>query len=186
LADPRIFYFLALFTIGIDQLSKWLIIANIPLNTRSIPVAALYPYFQFTHIANWGTAFGFFQQNQRWYFGLAALLVALGISIYNHTAPIHSRALRIALGLIFGGALGNIIDRLRIGYVTDFLDFDISSLINVPLADWPVFNFADMAVVSGVIIIAYLSIRYPDAIPSPTFLEPNNRRKQVAEDIVRE
>lgn len=166
--DRRLFYLLALGIILIDQISKRLIEANMPLNSQWEPIAGLAPYFQFTHVTNRGTAFGLFT-GASWLFALFAVVVSLGIAVFNYDLPTRSRPVRLALGLIVGGALGNLIDRLRQGFVTDFIDFDLSPILKIRLADWAIFNLADLCVVTGAILLAYLLFTSaPAAHPTPT------------------
>lgn len=165
-ADRRLFYWFAAPAVLFDQLTKWLIIQALPLNTSHTPFPALDPFFRLSHVANFGGVFGMFQGTTAIFAGLAAL-VSAGLLYYNHALPIRATKLRMALGVVLGGALGNLIDRIHLGYVTDFLDFDVSSWINIPFADWPVFNFADVAIVSGIVIMAYLTIFAPHEIEPP-------------------
>lgn len=146
----------------LDQLTKWWVVQEMPLWSR-ITFDAVDPYFRLTHVANTGAAFGF-MQDSRWIFTVLALIVSAMLIWFNHSMLTESRLPRTALGLILGGAIGNLIDRIRIGHVTDFLDFDVSSLIDIPYADWPVFNVADMAVVTGAIMLAYISFFKPNMI----------------------
>lgn len=161
-ADKRLFFLLAIPILILDQVSKWWITTNLPLySVRLFP--SVDPYFKFSHVPNTGAAFGLFQGG-KWVFTLLAIVVACAILYFNYELTTPNRKLRVALGLVFGGAVGNLIDRLRIGHVTDFLDFDVSSIINVPLADWAVFNVADTAIVAGVIVMTYLTLFEPEEI----------------------
>ncbi|GAB4281336.1 MAG: hypothetical protein Kow0080_34830 [Candidatus Promineifilaceae bacterium] len=131
-----------------DQLTKLLVETKMPLNTTWEPFSSLGHLFRITHVANTGTAFGLFP-NGSFLFGALAIVVGLFLVYYNHILPANQTALRLALGLQLGGAVGNLIDRLRIGHVTDFLDFGW----------WPVFNVADMAIVGGVIVLAWMMLK---------------------------
>lgn len=131
-----------------DQLTKLLVETKMSLNTTWEPFSNLGHLFRITHVANTGTAFGLFP-NGSFLFGALAIIVGLFLLYYNHILPANQTALRLALGLQLGGALGNLIDRLRIGHVTDFLDFGW----------WPVFNVADMAIVGGVIVLAWMMLK---------------------------
>ena len=132
---------IALAVIGLDQLTKYLIRANMGLG-ESIPGEGI---FRITYVTNTGGAFGIFASQTF----LLALIAVIGISvflIYLRYIPLKSRLLKIGLGLDLGGAIGNLIDRLRLeGKVSDFID----------IGPWPVFNVADMSVVVGTILIAY-------------------------------
>lgn len=135
----------ALVVILLDQASKRFIEANVVYNTSWMPLDWLAPFFQITHIGNTGIAFGLFSGGSM-IFALVAMVVTGAILYFAYTLPSGYMGMRIILGVILGGAIGNLIDRLRQGYVTDFLDF----------GPWPVFNVADMAVVFGAIALAIL------------------------------
>jgi len=135
----------AALVILLDQGSKYLIEANIPYNTSWAPIPWLAPVFQITHTGNTGIAFGLFAGGSV-LFAIVACVVTVLILLYNYTLPAGNIGLRIVLGLLLGGALGNLIDRVRLGHVTDFLDF----------GPWPIFNVADTAVVVGALALAWL------------------------------
>ena len=161
--DRHLFYWIALPILFFDQLSKWWVINNIPLNQQYVPIAALYPYFKFTHVANTGAVFGLLQNGFIW-LSILAVLVAGGLVYYNRSLPLASRTLRVALGLVFGGALGNLLDRIRLGHVTDFVDLDFSSLIPLKIADWYIWNIADLAIVCAIVLMVYLTLFDPQQI----------------------
>jgi signal peptidase II len=137
--------FVAAIVIIFDQTTKRLIEANIPYNTSWAPFPGLAPIFQFTHTGNTGIAFGMFTGGSV-IFAVVAAVVTTVILLYNYTLPAGNVGLRVVLGLLIGGALGNLIDRVRLGHVTDFLDF----------GPWPIFNVADTAVVLGALVMAWL------------------------------
>ena len=151
----------------LDQLTKWRIEKTIPLNTSHAPIPELYPYFQFSHIANTGSAFGFFPQ-AKWVFTILAVVVAIGIAYFNYRLPTQSLKVRLTLGLLFGGAVGNLIDRFRIGHVTDFMNFNLRPLLqpalDIPILDWAVFNVADMAISTGIGLMIYIMLREPETM----------------------
>lgn len=134
--------------IVLDQVSKYLVIERLPLYESWAPFPAIANLFQFTHTTNTGAAFGMFQ-NGNLFFAIMAVIVSAFIVFYNFTLGSGNRMLRVALGLQLGGAIGNLIDRVTLGYVTDFLDF----------GPWPVFNLADTAIVAGVIVLALLLLQ---------------------------
>lgn len=117
------------------------------------PLRFLEPYLGFTHAQNRGVAFSLFQ-------GWGNVVVIVGITVciliaaYALRLPAGSRAVRIGLGLILGGALGNIADRLRQGYVTDMIHFRIPQIG----FDWPVSNFADVFIFLGVCFLIAASL----------------------------
>jgi len=129
-------------TLALDQVSKYLVQTNM-LRGESIPI--IYSVFHLTYIQNPGAAFGILA-NQRVFFVAVTLLVLVGILVSYRYIPPSNEPMRIALGLITGGALGNFIDRLRLGRVVDFLDFRV----------WPVFNLADTAIVLGAGMLIWL------------------------------
>lgn len=131
----------------LDQSTKYLIETRLPLYEVYAPIPAIEPFFRLFHVTNTGMSFGLFQQGGT-ILAIIAVVVSLAIVYFNHTLPGNERLLRIALGLQLGGVLGNLIDRLRQGHVTDFLDF----------GPWPVFNVADTALVAGVILLGYVML----------------------------
>ena len=140
-----VFFLIALLVVVIDQLSKMWIRNYLP-EGYSLPVTG---FLQLTHIQNTGGAFGLFQGQT---FPLtvvafvgAAVILVYALIFYPRFPFFDNMVGKSALGLVLGGTVGNIIDRLRFGYVTDFIDFGF----------WPAFNVADSSVVIGVIIFAY-------------------------------
>lgn len=132
----------------LDQASKYLVETRIPLYGYWAPIPALAHLFRLTHTANTGAVFGLFQ-GSGWFFAILAVVVAAAIVYFNVTLPGGQLLLRLALGLQLGGALGNLVDRLRQGHVTDFID----------VGPWYIFNVADMALVSGVILFGIVLLR---------------------------
>jgi len=130
---------LALVVIGLDQWTKYFIQSHL-LPGMSIPVI---PHvFHITYVLNSGAAFSLLEHQTGLFIGIA-LVILLAIAWYYPRIAAGPLLLRIAIGLQAGGAIGNLIDRIKTGYVVDFLDFRI----------WPVFNVADMAIVVGVGLI---------------------------------
>ncbi len=131
------------FAVILDQVTKYL--ARVYL--KPVGSIQLIPnVFHFTYVENRGAAFGILQ-NQRWFFILITIIVVLAIVYYMFTHYNDSLLLNIALSMILGGAIGNLIDRIRFGYVVDLFHFI--------LIDYPVFNIADSFVVVGTILLAY-------------------------------
>ena len=107
-------------------------------------------FFNLTPVWNRGVSFGLFAGHQEWIpwiLSLVAVAIAAGLFVWLRRAE--HRLLALALGAVIGGALGNVIDRLRFGAVVDFLDFHISGY------HWPAFNVADAAISLGVVMILY-------------------------------
>jgi len=140
-----VFFLTALLVVIADQLSKLWIRSNLVVG-ESLPEAG---FVRLTHIRNTGSSFGLFQDQSL----MLAIIAIIGIGLilflilfmYQRFHILNTLIGKISLGLILGGTLGNLIDRLRSGYVTDFIDFNF----------WPAFNVADSAVVVGAILLAY-------------------------------
>jgi signal peptidase II len=133
-----------------DQLAKAAILNNLPLYSS---ISVIPGFFSITHIHNAGGAFGFLANqspNLRSLVFIFVSILAIGVIFYFYliTPKTHS-FLAIGFALIFGGAVGNMIDRIRIGKVVDFFDFYVGS------QHWPAFNVADSAISAGVIIFIY-------------------------------
>lgn len=142
--------FIAGLIVVLDQITKLIVLDSLPLfhSIKIIP-----GFFNLTHIHNPGGAFGFLSTNssstQRFVFLFASsLAIGLVLYFYNKT-PKSFVLLSTGFALVIGGALGNLIDRIRMGKVVDFLDFHIGDL------HWPAFNVADSAVSIGMIIFVY-------------------------------
>ena len=138
-------YLIALILLSLDQFSKYLIRQKMYL-TESIPV--IKGMFHITYVENTGIAFGLFPRGHS-LFIIISLIIILVIVFFERKKALKSPGERFCLGLVLGGALGNLIDRLRFGFVIDFLDFRI----------WPVFNFADSAVCIGGVLIAFFLLK---------------------------
>lgn len=142
---------LSVVVIVLDQLSKYM--ASQLLHYYK-PVAVM-PLFNLTLMHNTGAAFSFLQHAggwQRWLFSLIALGVSLFLVLWIRRLTIQEKLQAISLSLILGGALGNVIDRIRLGYVVDFLDFYYDKW------HFPAFNIADSAITIGAILIIYDSV----------------------------
>jgi signal peptidase II len=138
----------AIVVIALDQWTKIWVRATIPDFTYIVPIEQFGEYFVFEHVHNYGAAFGILQ-NQGNLFIVIAAVVTIAILYYAGTLNPTQRFLRFLLGLQLGGALGNVIDRLYQGYVTDFVRVGIPGVYY-----WPNFNIADSAIVCGVIGLA--------------------------------
>lgn len=137
---------LAAVCLVLDQVTKWLVEAFIPFNQGFNVIPGL---FDLVHVRNRGAAFGFLNRPdidwQFWLF-LCATAVALGIILNTARTIRYDRPLFIGFGLIVGGALGNLIDRVRLRAVVDFLDFYVG------VWHWPAFNVADIAICLGALL----------------------------------
>ena len=139
LRRDALFFFIAGCVFLLDQLTKNLIRTTLQPGA-SVPSDG---WVRFTHVTNTGAAFGIFP-DQSFVLLITTVVGVAAIVIYYLNPPVHSPLLTLSLGLQLGGALGNLLDRLRFGYVTDFIDFRV----------WPVFNIADSSIVVGVAVLA--------------------------------
>ena len=152
-----------------DQFTKFLVREFIPFG-YSWPLWLGREVFQFTHTHNTGSIFGILQGQNTPLIFVSFLGVFVLLMIYC-SQPRPTPLLRLSLGLQLGGAFGNLIDRLRLGAVTDFID----------VSRWPVFNLADASIVTGLILLAWFLLRAnrqdaaanpPAADPTPAAIEP--------------
>lgn len=137
---------LSLLAIVLDQVSKLAIVDNMQLH-ESIP---LLPYFNLTYVHNTGAAFSFLSEAggwQRWFFAALAVVISVILSLWLARLQKYETLLAVALSLVLGGAVGNLIDRLAYGYVIDFLD------VYYETWHWPAFNIADSAITVGVVLM---------------------------------
>lgn len=147
-----VFFLIASLVVVTDQLSKtW--IRSYP---EEQPISEI-GFFRLTHIHNTGAAFGLFQ-GQSFALTIVALvsvavLLVYALFIYRRFPYSDNMLGKPALGLVLGGIVGNLIDRLHFGYVTDFISVGI----------WPAFNIADSAITVGVIVFAYSLVRLAQA-----------------------
>lgn len=144
---------LAALIVALDQFTKWIVLSTMSLTDE----IALTGFFSLVHVRNRGAAFGFLSDPditwQFWLF-LAATLVAVAAILWiAKGAEAKEKLLFIALGCIMGGALGNLIDRIRFRAVVDFLDFHAAGW------HWPAFNVADIAICLGAALTALLAFR---------------------------
>jgi len=143
---------LSVLVIVLDQATKSLATAYL---TMHVPVPVL-PMFNLTLVHNTGAAFSFLSEAggwQRWFFALVALLVA--VVLVRWLAQLRSQQvwIAVALALVLGGALGNVWDRLWLGYVVDFIDVYYGGW------HWPAFNIADSAISVGAVMLVIDALR---------------------------
>lgn len=128
--------------VALDQLTKYLVRSNLPVEGVWSPWDWLMPYARIVHWKNTGAAFGIFQ-NFGDVFTVLAILVSAAILFYFPQVPRRDWPLRLAMSLQLGGAVGNLIDRLSRGYVTDFIS----------VGTFPVWNVADASISVGVAVL---------------------------------
>lgn len=137
---------LSLLAVVLDQASKLAIADSMHLY-ESIEII---PFFKLTYVHNTGAAFSFLSEAggwQRWFFAGLAVVISVAIAVWLTRLQKHETLLAVALALILGGAVGNLIDRLAYGYVIDFLDVYYGTW------HWPAFNIADSAITVGVLLM---------------------------------
>ena len=132
--------------IGLDQLTKWLTVVNLA-EYESFPVWQ--DVFHFTYVKNTGMAFGMLKDH-RWVFMVFSTIAIVALIVYLFRFRPESRWMQISMAMIIGGGIGNMIDRIFLGYVIDFID--------VTLINFAVFNVADsfVCVGAGVMIVCLI------------------------------
>lgn len=146
----------------LDQITKVLIQYSIPFESSYFPpdrVTIIENFFYLVHIGNKGAAWGMFSE----YSGILTLLsfvVLLFIYYFRKHLELQRGTVQIAFGLLIGGILGNLIDRIRVGHVIDFIDIHLPFTLPyiLPYGRWPAFNIADSAIVIGMLFYLLLSL----------------------------
>ena len=128
----------------LDQLTKFLVRAYLPFGS-SYPATG---FFRFTHAENTGSAFGLFQGHNTPLIVISFVGIFVLAMIYQ-SQPRPTNLLRLSLGLQIGGALGNLVDRFRLGAVTDFVD----------VGPWPIFNLADSSIICGLLLLGWIILQ---------------------------
>ncbi len=156
----RFVWILFVGALALDQVVKAIVVASLARG-ESWPVDG---FLRFTYARNSGTAFGLFQDQ-----GILLTVVSFaalgGMLFYFRSAPLNSRLVKVAIGMMIGGAIGNLIDRIRFGYVVDFID----------VGRWPIFNAADSFITVGITLLAVITFLWPEKIEGH-----NRKRKRVA------
>jgi signal peptidase II len=146
---------LSLAIIALDQWTKAIALATLRLHE---PVPVIDGLLNWTLTRNYGAAFSFLSDAggwQRWFFSALALAVSAMLAAWLARTPRGDWRQALPFALIIGGALGNLVDRLRFGYVVDFIDAYWQT------HHWPAFNIADSAIVGGAIGLALFTILFP-------------------------
>lgn len=155
---------------GLDQFLKWFMTGPMQLNTLAAPVVDLLPIFRVRFVANDGVSLGLLRAGSdeaRWALVAMTGAIAIGVLVWMWREP--KRWDQAALGLVLGGALGNILDRVRLGYVVDFADLHFG--------DWSpflVFNLGDAAITVGVLILLARALLMRDKAPVRVSVENDN------------
>lgn len=141
-------FFVSIGVILVDQFSKmWAMMDLLPYQPK-----AVLPMVNLTLAFNTGAAFSFLHHSgqwHQWFFACFSFAMSVGISVWILRLQSNARLQLLAFSLILGGAIGNLIDRLRLGYVIDFID------VYYQTHHWPIFNFADSAIVLAALILLY-------------------------------
>lgn len=149
-------YVTALIMFGFDQWTKQMVIDAMPIMVdvanKTFSSHESYKFLSwlwFTHVVNFGAAFSTFY-GKKYLLMTFAAVIATGLIIYERRSN-HERTkvLSFSMGFLLAGAFGNLFDRVRLGYVTDFLDFRNGAGQNV----WPIFNIADVSINIGIVLL---------------------------------
>lgn len=149
-------YFLAAFIVVIDQLTKYWVSATFSYGET----LEVLPALNFTLVHNMGAAFSFLSDAggwQRWFFATVSMVVSVVLAVWLARLSSHQRLLALALSLVLGGAIGNLWDRVVLGYVVDFID------VYYQQYHWPAFNIADSAITIGAILLILDSLDAPSS-----------------------
>lgn len=146
------FYAISFAIVILDQLTKKIILAKMALRD----VVEVTSFFDIVHLHNYGAAFSFLHNAggwQRYFLSAISILVSIVLPFYIKKNQ-HDIFLAMGLTLVLGGAIGNLVDRLFLGYVVDFVSFHIDDVFY-----WPAFNVADSAISLGVILLIYDALK---------------------------
>lgn len=153
--------------VAIDQWTKWLVRTNIPAAESWLPDSLLWlsPYARIVHWYNRGAAFGMFQEGGM-VFTVLAFIVIGAIIYYYPQVSAADWPLRLAMSMQLGGAIGNLIDRLTIGHVTDFIS----------VGSFPVFNVADASITVGCVVLL-LGVWWQERAAKKGYVPPGPKDK---------
>ena len=146
--------------IGLDQATKWLAVASLPYQVQVGFVPGLWNW-HLTH--NTGAAFSFLANAGGWqhgFFIVLATLISVVLAVALRRVPREDWRNAFPFALIIAGALGNLVDRLRLGYVVDFVEWYVGSFY------WPVFNLADSCIVVGAVLMVWFSLTQRELPPA--------------------
>ena len=142
--QDKTFFLITIFVIILDQLTKFLV-KHFMMFKQSVPL--IKNIFHFTYTTNTGSAFSLFQNQTSLLIWFS--IIVIGAILYNYDKIIKNKIMTYGFALILAGAIGNLIDRVFLRRVVDFIDFRV----------WPVFNIADSAAVIGVILLVIYLIK---------------------------
>lgn len=140
------FLWISVIAVVLDQITKNAVVAYLEL----YQAVEITPFFNLVYVRNYGAAFSFLYDAggwQRYFLSAVAFVVSIMLLWWMKRAGSQERLMTIAFAFILGGAIGNLIDRLTLGYVVDFLDFHYAN------AHWPAFNVADSSIFIGACLL---------------------------------
>ena len=143
--------------VAIDQWTKAVALASLEYLK---PVPFIDGFWNWTLVHNYGAAFSFLSDAggwQRWFFTGLAIVISLGLAVWLARTPRGDWRTALPFALVVAGAVGNVIDRIRFGYVVDFVDWYVGN------HHWPAFNVADACIVAGAVLLVLFSFRAPPA-----------------------
>ena len=157
IGDYRLLLSLLLIVFGLDQVTKAWINAVLPLGSYGpyAGIEVIPGFFNLVHVGNTGAAWSMFS-GKGVFLAMLAGLTLLAIFFWRRALGLRARPTQVAFGLLCGGILGNLVDRLLHGHVIDFLDFHFGSYV------YPTFNVADSGICVGVILYLWHSLRHPE------------------------
>lgn len=157
------YFIIAIVVLIADQASKAWATAKL----QFIDTMEIIPnFFRFTYARNRGVAFSLFADSQfetKWILAGISTIAAIGVGYYLYRSVASQRRLNLALAFLLAGIVGNLIDRVRLGEVVDFIDFHWYEQYT-----WPTFNIADAAICVGAVLLAIEMIREEKVAPAPT------------------
>ena len=144
--DLPIFLLVALVVLVLDQVSKVLIINRLGPDEGTAAIRVVGDWLRLVYVTNTGSAFGLFPDRSLLFMIIAVLAIPFLLFVYRQVGE-YGWPSRVSIGLLLGGTLGNLVDRVRLGYVVDFVDAGVNDL------RWFTFNVADSSFVIGVLVL---------------------------------
>lgn len=153
--------------LALDQFTKWMVVRELGRTSLEHRLNVWNPYVALEYVENTGAAFGLLRGQGTYLLVLVVLVVGGLIAFLRWAEP--TPALATSIGLLIGGALGNALDRVRLGYVVDF----------VSVGRWPTFNLADSAITCGVLLFVWTTMRQEPLARDISPKTPDGRRDSV-------
>ncbi len=166
----KVYFGIAIIAIVLDQITKWMASTHLTMHEQN-PVM---PSFNLTLMHNYGAAFSFLSNAggwQRWFFTIVAIVISIVLIVWITRLKPNEKWLGVSLGLVLGGAIGNLIDRMAYGYVIDFIQWYYDRFY------WPAFNIADAAISVGAVMLLLSSFFTDEQAPDKTDADSVNKRQ---------